>query len=39
MFSWDCEDTGLTRQTFQVDIEEWDIPDYEDSPCRNNSSC
>ena len=34
MFSWDCEDTGLTGQTCQVDIEEWDIPD-----CRNNASC
>ena len=39
MFSCDCEDTGLTGQTCQVDIEEWDIPDYEDSPCRNNASC
>ena len=39
MFSCDCDDTGLTGQTCQVDIAEWDIPDCEDSPCRNNARC
>ena len=34
MFSCDCEDTGFTGQTCQVDIDECEV-----EPCRHNSTC